>query len=345
MSDDRYAYWQHRLDYPDNSQMDDTLDPIDGWYRMHSTAKSKPDWPVVIWTDDAGTTWCQVGNAQYIREDEGPEWARFRDFGWYKCEAIEQKQYEAAKLSGTWPDGKPSRNGPATPDAKTEEQAKAGPVDEDYGNNRAPTFDVLDEEIAELVEQAKALPAVIADHPTAEKANDIYVRLRAAWKKADNERATEKEPHLTAGAAVDNRWRPLLERSKSTGSTVDTMVKDWLRKEDARLKAEEAERLAAAEATRKAEEARLAAEGEEPPEDYEPPQRKPAAPKAQLSSSFGTRATSLKTYKYGVIENETKFINAIKGRSDFKEFLKTTADALARAGAETKGMKIETGTR
>lgn len=80
----------------------------------------------------------------------------------------------------------------------------------------------------------------------------MLTMLRAAEKHADEARRTEKQPHMNAAKAVDEAYKPIIDKAKLATETCKTALKPW-------LKQQEAEKRAAAEKARQEAEAKTIA--------------------------------------------------------------------------------------
>lgn len=322
----RYAIWKDRLGYP-GEQQPDTTEPVDGWWRMKA-AKTKPDYPVVVWQDDSGNVWCQIGRAVPFLENSD-KWHNWKAVGWYHCEAVEQEVYDKALATGAWKDGKPAtRQATEEPDGEPEGERRNAPATE--------TLATITDEMEAIFDAAAGL--MVTDQASANKAAGYVTRLRDLWKKADGLRVVEKEPHLNAGRMVDGKWRGPLDQIATFGALLDGNMRKWMKAEKARLDKEQAD--AAEEARRIAQAAQEASGGDEVPADHEPPRRTQPAPTVQARSEYG-RAASLRKVRVAVIVDYNAFIRAIKEHADFKEFIQKKADAAARANTPIKGMEIK----
>lgn len=331
---DLFAYWQREIDQPGSQRRDNVEEPLNGWWRSRG-AKTKWDWPAVVWTDDRGLTWGQVGHAAPF-EFNTDGWYRWYDWSFVKSDAVTEEEYQRAMDKGFWDDGKISRR-PLEDDPKATHTAYVG---DDPSSNAAPPRDELADMIEAIASQIAKIE-VVEDQATADRMAGLLDRLRRLWKQSDEARAKEKEPHLTEGRMVDGRWKPILARAEVSGGLGKARLNKYLIAEENRLRAEARAQREAEEAAARA--AAEAAGGSEPVEAPEQPDRgrRQPEPVARAHSEYGGKAASLTTRSYGVIENETKFINAIKGGSDFKDFIQKKADALARAGQQVNGMTIE----
>lgn len=330
MANDRYAYWREAVRDPENVTPQSAVGDIDGWYRITTKAKGKHMYPVVIWHDDDNNAWVKVGQSAPKLLD-GPEGDEFRAGSWNWCVAVETGQYDQAFNTGTWWDGRAARKPPAEQNAPTMEDSGGGlpPSDTPPLSNDPPDIETWQDELEALKDAVDQLPAVIEDAEKATYADSLYQRLRKFWKKVDTQRAAEKAPHDTAAAAVQAKYKlPLLDPAETAAKKAKAKLDDFLR-------AEERRERAAAELARQEEAKHRETLG------MEPPRREAPLPTAKIASGEGQKATSLRTRYVGVIENETKFINAIKKSSDFKEWLQNKANQLARAKTTVAGMRIE----
>lgn len=85
----------------------------------------------------------------------------------------------------------------------------------------------------------------VKDQKQADICGDMIDAMRKLWKRADDARADEKQPHLDAERAVDNKWRPVLKSLKDAGDALKDAAVAWKRAEDARRAKEAAEAEAA----------------------------------------------------------------------------------------------------
>lgn len=132
------------------------------------------------------------------------------------------------------------------------------------GANQPPIFDAHKANIADIREEASAWldGGKITSAEEAEAVNMLLDMARKASKAADEARAAEKKPHLDAGKAVDEAWKPLIASATTIADVCKQVLTPWniaeaQRKEAAaalaRAEAEaEAERQAEIEATRAA---------------------------------------------------------------------------------------------
>lgn len=131
------------------------------------------------------------------------------------------------------------------------------------------------------------------DTPTADTAGIVRDAIDACVKvasAADRHRMEEKRPHMDAGAAVDDKWRPVIDEAKRLADDLRRAVKRFMdaEREAARIAAEAA-RKAAEEERRKAAEA-MAADDDDPFAEYEAQEAMKAAAEANTKAAKAAAA-------------------------------------------------------
>ena len=319
MTKPSYELWltEQKTPMPEARRHDRSTDRLmmTGFWRMQGP-KTKPDWPVAIWTDvekdgsAKAATIFQIGRKIQNTEEHSTEWDEFTQYGWLKCVAVTEADWHRAQGTGFWPsDNKPAR--------KMTDEEKLG-VETDVGGNNPPADESLADQISNLAE-------ILANSKEPSSKDEATVlagrldKMRLLLKKADDERVREKEPHLLASREVDAKWKSIGEPGGNAYREATERQKAWLRKEQARLDAEaaaERKRLKEAaeaenERIRKENEARIAAQAEagipDEPADLLPEVTAPVveAPRAVASSAFG-RNSGLKKVKIAVIDDLAK---------------------------------------
>lgn len=306
-------------------------EPQCGYYRKRND--DGLDEPVAIYIDQAGEMVAQIMSR---RVDPYQIWT------WVSRSPVSYEVFRNAFEGKGWPDSLPSET--------------AG-----MGHNRpdeaADPFEALKFDLEAEQEQAEAfLKEPVTTQDAADRAAAWAKKLGEIAKKADNHRKVEKQPHIDAGNAVDQKWNPVRDLAKDLSTRLKRSLDDWLRKqreaEEARRRKAEAE---AAEARRKAEEAAKAAETEaarssEDAEKAEAEARaaaeaaeaaaKEAAARPVNAGRTGAKV-AYKTFKTGEITDQDAFYQAVKDRDDVREFFQTLANRAARGGHELPGMKIK----
>lgn len=332
-----------------------------GGYWRSVSGKTKPDLPVIIWPAESNPdvfTW-QVGPYRPKNTaDDLAEWLKFLDMGAGHMVAVTNVECEHALQTGFWNDGKPAKE--MTDAQKLDIIPTTSPDD---GGNMP---DDLAEQYAGKIQgqiAAIQLLGVINGQESANKAAQIITDLRALWKMADTQRQTEKRPHDEAAAAVQAKFKPMLDDAELAAKKLLASVDGWQKAEQRRLQ-KEADEKAAAERKRIADEtaARLKAEAEaraaeaedgevaDVPSDDDIRARAeqvaaetaPAAEVVEKPKASGaySRAVSKSKRKVGVITDEDAFIAALKGQDDLTAWLQDKANKLARAGTKLAGMTI-----
>ena len=337
---DAYAWWRtalaepHKIGTPDLPIHDDT--PHVGYFRARQ--KDAPDVPVAIWRDQDGELIAMRG-AREVRPTDVWTWA---------CRSpVNYEEYIAARETGRWPDDPPA--------VTRADEPKAG-----IGHNRPEDpVDAMREDLASEREQAtEFLRKPIVDQTSADMAAAWAKRLAALSKKADDMRKVEKQPHMDAAKAVDERFREIIEDAKEFSTKLKRHLDDWLREqarieaerqrkareeaEKARREAEEAARKAAlaADAAAQDERAREAAERAA----KEAADRAAAAEREAQARKTGAGRTgskvALTTKTRGEITDRAAFLDAVKDRPEVAELLESLCNRAARSGIELPGMKI-----
>lgn len=365
-----YALWRAELKTPtpEDRRVDRITDAplMSGFWRMEG-ARTKPDWPVAIWTEDGKTsTVFQIGLKIMRTDTHADEWHDFVVGGWLKCIAVEQAAWSSALETKRWPDGKPAREitneekADIIPSTPASEGGNA-PVDE----NGEPIDQDWEQIKANLERDAKALKELgpINSLDVANKAAEIIERMRANGTEGETRRKAEKKPHDEAAAKVQAKWVPVLAPASELVKAVVSAIDKWKRAEEQRLAREaaeearkERERVAAEEAERlKREAAERAAQAQamgmddvQVPSDEEIAAEAAAVAAEQVVDApaqtvrVGTahgRAVSKATVWGGEITDVMAFFAAIVDHVDTQQFLQKKADALGRAKATVPGMK------
>lgn len=256
--------------------------PMTGYYRRRT--RDGDFEPVAIWYEDE-QAFAQAGAAD---ADPLDVWT------WVCRNPISVDLYDAAMSGKPWPDIPPA----------------AG---HNLGFTPLETLrNELDGERLEIDRLLNAGP--IVDQETADRVSNWTARISDIKKRAEAERVAEKRPHDEAAAAVQAKWRPLVDDASDLARKMKDAIGAYLR---------EKQRQAALDR------AKLAEQGA--------PLRAPANAKA---GTIG-RTIALRTVKTPVI-NDVKAVAAYFAAMDapppdFLEVLKTLAGRVMRAGVSVPG--------
>ena len=236
-------------------------------------------------------------------------------------------------------------------------------------SNQAPddnSFEAIQERIDDLAREADRLMKAggAKSQEIADQAADVANRLADYWRKADNQRKVEKQPHLDAERAVDNKWRPLLDAADIYKRLKQIVCAPWLAKlkaEKERAEAEareharkayEAAQQAQREAARQAEEAArtgniAAAQSQQRQADEAAQEAAAAAQTAQVIATTsvtvgttGRRSVGLRGRTVVTIEDRDQVLAFFKDRAEITEALQKMAEKAIGAGINVPGVKI-----
>lgn len=309
--------------------------PEQGYYR---TRHKGGQWePVAIWMDEGGK-WLAYRAGKEVRADEA----------WNFCRThpITYSAYKKAMEGGGFDD----------------EPAIAGAG---HNSEAIDDFDAVKRELEDEKEMANAfLKNPVKDQAAADKAGTWAKRLSDLSKKADNFRVVEKEPHLTAGKAVDDKWRNPIDEAKNLSNALKRHVEPFLleqrRLENERVAKAQAE---AAEARRKAEEAsRAAAQAEykanqdtatfvDDKAAAEAERAKFAAlreaQEAEKAATFNNASAgrtgakvSVRTEKKAKIVDFDACLMALKDREEIRSLVETLANRAVKSGFALAGVEV-----
>lgn len=278
-----YDLW--RTEYytptPEEDRLSRPTDPhlLSGYWRIVG-ARTKPDWPVAIWTKEgAEHTIFQIGRKVMNTAEHGTEWEEFTVGGWLKCIAVSENDWHMALESGRWDDGKPART-----ISKEEEHDIIPSTPADEGGNMIfdeETGEEVDDfwlqiktKLAALAKKAGALGKVttikgkgvlrVTTLAEAEAAAKLRDDIREIGGLGEKRRKEEKKPHDDAAKAVQEKWVPVLAPASELAEALLNGIAAFQAAEEARL-AEEARKQREAEEKRIREEreAELRREAEE----------------------------------------------------------------------------------
>lgn len=228
------------------------------------------------------------------------------------------------------------------------------------GHNQPSAHAALLDRVDQLVEIGNEWfnqVSEIENEDQAQKASDFNERVRAELKDVEKARKTEKQPHIDAGKAVDQLYRPLTAKLETIKSLFGPKLTAWLQKKEAERR--EAERKAEEEAYRKMKEAeeaerkaQEAAQAEGPADvigtTMEAEEAKKAAEEAvadahRLTNStvgvkgnYGDRKTALRTTYSAEITEYAVALEHCMNDPKVKEIVQQLANAWARSPEQRK---------
>lgn len=311
---DIYQNWRDRLAGKDVPVVEDRPDP--GRYKMRRH-RDAPWLPVAIGRDPDGNIVALVDGKV---EDPLKIWT------WCAKNPVSADAYNARIKDGHWPD-------------------ESKPVA--LSNMPADPFERLKAESDDKLEQLKALAAKgIADQTDCDKATNIQRQLAELNRQADAMFKAEKQPHLDAGRAVDEKFR-FREKLVSAQAFARTkLVEPFLkakekrereeaerkfREEQARIAAER-ERIQAERAKHIADEPVLALTDPEPELPEMPTAPEPV--KVQSGGGVGRKA-GLRTVWVPVMTDYPAALAHFAENAKVKELIQTLGAQAVKAGARS----------
>lgn len=332
---ERWKWWRGALANP--SAIGSTDLPVHpneyqlGYYR---TRRKEGDWePVGIYPDDDGRV-VAFRNGRPVDDI-------VQLFLWSCRNPIEYQAYVDALDGKGWAD-EPTR----------------GTIGDNLPEDADP-FDALSLEYLGEKEQAEAfLKEKVTTQAQADKVGIWAKRLTAIKTKAEGLHKVEKQPHLDAGRAVDDKWRDLKTEPDALAKQLKAHIQPFLsakhreEQERARKAAEEAERL-----RREAAAAAEAAKAEAPDQSVEEfnkaqeeraellRQAQEAERAAEVRNATAGRTGSrvgIRTEKVGVVTDYQKAAAALVAmkHKDIIETIDTLAKRAAKAGMPFDGMEV-----
>jgi len=340
-----YEYWKKALIVGDGRQLtrDEakqlgiTHEPKAGFYRKRE--KGGPDTPVAIWS--AGGEMKAVAGGRPVDAEE--IWT------WCATWPIAEDTYRGVAERGEpWPDDlpvAPGHNQPPTGD---------------------PHEDLLREFEGEKEMAEEFLKNSVKTQDEADRAAIWAKRLTAIANSAAAFHKAEKQPHLDAGRAVDDKWRDLKEEPKELATSLKRSLDDFLkaqaraeeeRRRKAEAEAEEKRRAAALAAAKAAEEAAKASEVESAKPDPEAEKAAQAAAEAAeraaeeaaaaeaeakektvTAGRTGAKA-SLRTFVSARIVDYDKAVVALKEHPEMRKLVEQLANRAVKAGVAVDGVE------
>lgn len=375
---DSYDLWRAELAEPtpesDRHTRVDTPELIAGFWRILA-ARTKPSYPVAIWPENGASgpaVFFKVGVGKRDGESlfntvtDADRVGDFQHSSWLKCIAVSEADYHAAMASGRWADGQQARQMSdiekldLVPDTPASEGGN-NPVGED-GQPIDLFHEQVTTKIAAALDKAKALPFPLTTLEDAQKGAEIIETLTGLGKQGEAKRKIEKQPHIEAAAAVDQKWSLVRDASEMIAK-LKAVIETFKRAETERQRREAAE---AAEVERKrlqkiaddeAEERRVALQKQL---DDEAAQRgesaeqvvveaeqvevapAPVVEPVRVSTPHGRAVSTPKTKTATITDLRAlseHFIHAAD--ADFVDYLQKRVNAAARAKITLPGTRID----
>ena len=311
MDEDQYSFWRRALA---GEKVGSKALPVhdgdaqSGFYRTRGS-KNGIFLPVAIWQAN-GTIICLV-DGKYA--DAAEVWS-------FCCRnAVTEGQYRERIESGKWFD---------------ENEAASTSLVHDTTTNNPPTdpAEILKGQI-EAASAGVGEFAEIKDDAAAARAQSLRSRLLELSGEADKLKDGLKRPHLEAGKAVDARFQPLVKLAAAGADAIRAALRAHeTRKarlaEEARAKADEEARKAAAKAAKAGK-----------PAPAPPPPEPTPAPAATIQGAAG-RAASVRVIKVARVVNIDKAFQALKGHKEIIELIAKLAQRAATAGIPVDGVEV-----
>lgn len=317
-----WAWWQAALE--GNFGPMHEGEPQQGYYR---TRFKGGQWePVAIWFEK--------GEWRALRGDREVDAAEAWNF--CRTNPVSHPAWEKAVNGGGWDDEPPAPS---------------------IGHNLpADPHDALKLEYeAEKELAAELLKKEVKTEDQASQIAILSKRIAAVTKKATDLHKVEKQPHLDAGRAVDEKWRYLKEDpadlSKRLKRHLDAFLLEQQRLERERQEAarreEERLRREAEEAARKVAEADQQSEAERQAaidrarqlEQEAAAKAKEAEAKNASAGRTGARV-SLRTFVEPKITDYDALLMALKDRPEIREVVESLSKRAAKSGVSLPGMEI-----
>lgn len=289
MNADPYAWYRRALAATQAGQRIPAIvedQPQCGMYRRRK-GKGGPWIPAAIWQEN-GELRCRIGNDA---ADPHVEWL------WLAKNPVPQEDAMAAFQTGRWPDD-------MAPDPAPTIGHNNGPVD---------LPDQLKIEIDNAAYWLEKIQTITNQQDCTIAANMAGALVKIA-NEAKAKHAEEKEPHLTAGRAVDAKWLSLIESAKNLAAKLKGASGAWMVAEEKRLQKEQLRSAS--------------------PEGIAEP--------IKFKAVGGARGqkVALKTYRVAVITDYTALFMALKDNAAIKELVEKLANRSAQAGVTLPGMEI-----
>jgi len=319
---DPYQFWHTALAGTEQEVHEDQ--PQCGFWRRREK-KDSPLWSAIAtWEDPVGIVGTEIRSDGSTRMIDVPElWTYF-------CQnPVTYEAYQQFKESHRWPD-----DAPEPPAA---------------GHNRPPELD-SDDPFTRLSAELKSehetvyvfLGTEITTQDQADQVGSWVKRLTRLGSEVKDAHKLEKDPHLSAGREVDDKWRDLKPAFKDLADHLRRHADAWMIAQKRAKEAEVNKKLAEA--------AKLDEEADKATVDQHEDLKQKAADKrkdAQTLAKKGTTAgrtgakMSVREVTVGTVEDYDKAHMAFKDHPEMKNLITRLAQQAAKAGVPVDGVKIE----
>jgi len=217
------------------------------------------------------------------------------------------------------------------------------------GHNNPPEQFARVDELVANADRWKTERPVIESDDVAGKAQAFLDQLRSCAKEIEATRKAEKQPHMDAAKAVDQVFKPQMDRLTAAANIIKGLLTEFLRKkEDERRAAEAEQRRIADEAARKAEDAARAASSVDQQVAAQKAREDASAAAAEADHIARTRSqvtgqgrtVSLRSRKVGVIVDQGKVYRKFRDHPSVIEVLQKLVNAEVRGGRSIPGVDI-----
>lgn len=305
-----YQWWENALAGKKQSVHEN--EPQCGYYRKRKF-KDGPFEPVAIWYDDGVLTAAKNG----VDADPFDIWT------WVCQNPVSYEAYSHYEQTGQWNDEPPT-------------------IGIGHNSNVNDPFEALSIEFqGELELASEFLTKPITTDEQADQAAVWSKRMAAIAKKANDLHKVEKQPHLDAGRAVDDKWRDLKEQPKAYSDKLKRHIDPYLQqkaKEEA-----ERQRKAQEEADRLRREAEKLAQEDNAVQAKALEQQAKQAEKETkaVNASVGRTGSkiALRTFVLAKITDYEKALLALKYHPEMKALVEQLANRAVRAGNELDGVE------
>jgi len=271
--------------------------PEPGFYRYKGKNDPVPI-PVAYWINGDGTVSCRIGRRDVSIEKGEEIWS------WCANKPVSETAYRAVAERGEpWPDIDPA----------VSEQMRQG-----IGGNQPPDEHVLIAEQIGIVTEAVNNYTKVTSDEQAAQAQTVRGRLLELKGQAEKAHKAEKQPHLDAGRAADQKWLPLAKAAQAAADAVRTALSAW---ETVKMRKQREAEAAAAKAGQ--------------------PAPVPAAPPTtQIKGAIGKAASVAVVKVVKVMDFDAVYAN-FRQNVELQKLLTKLAQAAVDAGYPVPGITVD----